>query len=146
MAYADRIGKHLGKYKSNRLGVNEKGVGANGLTFPYILPKILFRLNILEGFRSEFWSYYGVPLLESKQQSRLTQDFHQLDSTQALSFNLFYPFIHEQSLLAILLKALGLEERQFDGFSFETPIDVVEGSYFDFHMRLLILFSKVCET
>jgi hypothetical protein len=135
MAYADRLAKHLAAYKNSRLGVKEKGVGANGLMFDYILPKILFRLNILESFRSEFWRYYGVPILDSKQQSRLTQDFHQLDSTQAVSFNLFFPFVQDQSALGILLKALGLEERRFDGFSFETQVDVVEGAYFDFHMQ-----------
>ena len=135
MAYAERIEKHLGEYKSNRLGVNEKGVGANGLTFPHILPKVLFRLNILEGFRSEFWRHYGVPVADSKKQTRLTQDFRQLDSTQGVAFNLFFPFVHDQETLGVLLSALGVEPREFDAFSFETAVDVVEGDYFDFHMQ-----------
>lgn len=135
MAFVERTEKHLGEYKNSRLGVREKGVGANGLTFDHILPKILLRLNILEGYRKEFWQYYGAPIQDSKQQSRLAQDFHQLDSTQALSFNLFFPFVHDRSSLGILLSALGLDDRQFDAFSFETAIDVLEGAYFDFHIQ-----------
>ena len=135
MVYTEQIEKHLGSYKSNRLGVDEKGVGDNGLMFSHILPKVLFRLNILEGYRSEFWRHYGMPVADSKKQTRLTQDFHQLDSSQGVAFNLFFPFVHDPESLGVLFSAMGLEPRAVDAFSFETVVDVVEGDYFDFHMQ-----------
>ncbi len=85
-SYAERMKAHLAAYKRHSLGVSEDGVWAKtGNSYPHILPTDRQQLNILEPFRHEFWAYCEA----HKPAIRLHRDFHHLNSSQALTFNLF---------------------------------------------------------
>ncbi len=87
-SYQTALKQHLGSYKKRRLGVRQNGVYVqNGERYPHILPRDLKRLNILESIRSEFFDY-----LAHNTGIKLHRDFHHLNSSQALTFNLFFPF------------------------------------------------------
>ena len=56
--YQRDIKKHMEQYKLERLGVKENGIWKkNGKDYPHILPEALWKLNILETYRKEFWTY-----------------------------------------------------------------------------------------
>jgi len=67
------------------------------------LPSNLRYLNLLESIRAEFREY-----LRHKHEVRLHPDFHHLNSSQALAFNLFFPFLSAGGEAARLIcEALG---------------------------------------
>ena len=105
-SYGEKLRAHLGPYKKYRLGVKEDGLSRSGFKYPYILPETYQRLNILETYRLEFWQTLDAPGSQKETHS-LQPGFHQLDATQAMSFNLFAPFVHAPASCDILLKALG---------------------------------------
>jgi hypothetical protein len=144
--YAVRLQRHLAAYKQSRLGVRQDGLWIkNGKPYPHILPRKLRRLNILETIRAEFWSY------RQEERLKLHRDFHHLTSSQALAFNLFFPFfgLHPQRP-ELMLRALGARESSIEGWAFEKVLDPSEGTNFDVHISLVdgrhIYFEvKLCE-
>ena len=89
MSYQTALKKHLAEYKANRLGVREAGVyRKTGRAYQHLLPSNLRYLNLLESIRAEFREY-----LRHNPAIRLHPDFHHLNSSQALAFNLFFPFL-----------------------------------------------------
>ena len=88
-SYQMALRKHLGEYKANRLGVREAGIyRKTGHAYRHLLPSALRYLNLLESIRAEFRDY-----LRHNPTVRLHPDFHHLNSSQALAFNLFYPYL-----------------------------------------------------
>jgi hypothetical protein len=97
--------KHLAEYKATRLGVREAGVyRKTGRAYQHLLPSNLRYLNLLESIRAEFRDY-----LRHNTTVRLHPDFHHLNSSQALAFNMFYPFLSAGGEAArSIVQALGL--------------------------------------
>lgn len=119
--------RHLAEYKTRRLGVQESGVfERNGRAYRHILPGRLRQLNILEPFRAELWTY-----LKGHPKVRLHQHFHHLNSSQALAFNLFFPFFNRGGQAAdALTRSLGVPGRM-KSWTFEHIPDPVEGTNVD---------------
>src|SRR5215831_6655864 len=83
--YISTLKEHLAAYKSEVLGVQESGVwGAPPRPYSYILPSDHYELNIVAPFRESFWSE------QRRRQWKLHEFFHDLSSSQALAFNLFW--------------------------------------------------------
>ena len=133
MNYDQRIKNHLAEYKVKRLGVLENGIWKRSKKeYPHILPEHLQQLNILETYRSKFWSYY-----DSQPGLKLHKDFHHLNSSQAMCFNLFYPCLDDPAMQRILLTEIlncGLDTVQ--EAAFEKVLDKTEGTNFDFFIQL----------
>jgi len=119
--------KHLASYKRERLGVKADGIWRkNGQAYPHILPKELRYLNLLETYRAEFRQYRRANGL------KLHRDFHHLNSSQALCFNLFFPFFGMGSDRSdLLLEALGIEPEPVSRCVFEHIEDEAEQTNFD---------------
>ncbi len=143
--YVRMMKRHLGNYKVERLGVRENGVWKkNGKEYAYILPQSLFHLNIIETYRKEFWSYKN-----ERPEVRPHQDFHHLNSSQAMCFNLFFPFVGEGAFPS-LLKVLEIEANGVREAAFEKVLPGKEGTHFDFFLRLsdgrkILLETKLTE-
>jgi hypothetical protein len=122
----------LSTYKREVLGVEENGVWVqNGQRYPHILPQEKYELNILASVRDEFWDW--LP----SQQIQLQRDFHHLNSSQALCFNLFFPILRENGqALEALLSAMGIAGVPMAGASFEFQPDKAEGTCIDFSLPL----------
>lgn len=114
--------------------VAEDGVWlCNGRTYPHILPRDKYQLNILPSFRDEFWSWFA------KQHIQLQRDFHHLNSSQALCFNLFFPMMNgDEGEFAALLSSLKIEGLPGSGASFEFQPDPAEGTCIDFSLPLTV--------
>jgi hypothetical protein len=132
--YVTRLWRHLALYKRERLGVEEDGVSARQRrSYPHILPESLRKLNILEPIRREFWKYGEATGLVRQ----LHRDFHHLNSSQALAFNLFFPFFSPKEMSAApLLGALGFPAHPVRRWGFEYIADAEEGTRFDFAVEL----------
>lgn len=136
--YAARLKAHLAHYKRERLGVNADGVAVRWKrSYPHILPEPLRRLAILETIRAEFWQYGEERELgRPEARIRLHRDFHHLNSSQALAFNLFFPFFRGGDEAAkVLLAALRLPTHAIAAWCFEHVADHNEGTAFDFFLR-----------
>jgi hypothetical protein len=127
MTYQMALKKHLAEYKANRLGVREAGVyRKTGRAYQHLLPSNLRYLNLLESIRAEFREY-----LRHNPAVRLHVDFHHLNSSQALAFNLFYPFLRAGGEAAKLMaQALDLKGDIREWY-FEYVPDAEEGTNVD---------------
>lgn len=99
-----KIKEHLTIYKSNSLGIKEKGAYSfrgNEMYYGYILPKEKEHLNIIEKYRSDFFKSAYLP-------KTFHQYFHHLNSSQAMCINFFYPLTKEK-LLELVIDILGIE-------------------------------------
>lgn len=133
--YQTALREHLTAYKEHRLGVRESGTwSGNQKTYGHILPIELKRLNLIETIRREFMEY-----LESSPGDgiKLHKDFHHLNSSQALAFNLFFPYVGGMGAdPAQLLAVLGARGEEVAAARFEAVPDADEGTYFDLHLVL----------
>jgi hypothetical protein len=103
----------------------------NGQRYPHILPQQKYQLNILPSFRDEFWKWFP------NQRIQLQRDFHHLNSSQALCFNLFYPMLRDNGQgLAALSSAMGIADLPKTGAAFEFQPDPDEGTCIDFSLPL----------
>lgn len=129
-SYKKLMWQHLAAYKRSTLGVNDDGIWRrNGKTYPHILPFGSQDLNILEPYREDFWKFFRKGTIT------LHSDFHHLSSSQAMCFNLFYPFLAEdRKHLQILRAVFSLDEAIKDA-EFECVVDPVEGTNFDFCIK-----------
>ena len=146
MTYASALTAHLARYKRERLGVLEDGLWSrNQKRYPHLLPKNLRRLNILETIRREFWEH------DKTRHVRLHRDFHHLNSSQALTFNLFFPHFTLRDASASILGALGVRHGTVREWNFEAVPDRDEGTNFDFVISLnddrrILIEVKLSET
>lgn len=130
--FQQRAKRWLSAYKRDVLGVEEDGIWVrNREAHPHILPKNEQRLNILPSIRDEFWEWFpgrGI---------NLHRDFHHLNSSQALCFNLFFPLMKGDGKgLVTLLSAMDITGLPKTGASFEFQPDPDEGTCIDFSLPL----------
>jgi hypothetical protein len=90
--YSTALKQHLSQYKVSRIQVTENGIWRrNKKPYSHILPFKHQELNLLETFRQPFWDYFA------KAGIKLQRDFHHLNSSQAICFNLFFPFMSDEN-------------------------------------------------
>jgi hypothetical protein len=130
--FQQRAKRWLSTYRRDVLGVEDDGIWVqNGKAYAHILPKEKYQLNILASFRDEFWQQFPG------QHIQLQRDFHHLNSSQALCFNLFFPMLMADGQgLASLLGALGIAGLPKIGACFEFQPGLTEGTCIDFSMPL----------
>lgn len=129
--YISDMKKHLASYKKDRLGIDANGIwNTNGKPYTHILPQECQRLNILEPYRAEFWASRHAGTLGV---IKLHGCFHHLTSSQAMCFNLFFPFLDDRrENMPMLLQAFGLPTEGVAEAVFEKKLDAREGTVFDF--------------
>lgn len=136
MNYKKRVYAHLAEYKRNALEITDSGAW-RGVEYSHILPHSKREQNILKSVQANFWEFAksarsgSKPLVYS-----LHQFFHHLNSSQAMCFNLFYPFLTNLSNPNIL--AATLAESAVETVAeaiFEHVEDEAEGTNFDFFLR-----------
>ncbi len=120
---------HLGRYRRARLGVRERG-SPRGKTdlYSHILPEKLSKLNILEGYRAEFFEWH-------KNRISLHRGFHHLNSSQAACLNLFWPLLHS-CRSKVVTKALEIDTNVVSNWEFEKVVNRNEGTNFDLYLEL----------
>lgn len=142
--YVGKVKKHMASYKKERLGVDANGLWNKKKPYSHLLPKEHQRLNILEPYRSEFWLAKQSGSVGS---FKLHPCFHHLVSSQAMCFNLFFPFLHDKHRhLPILLKVLGLPSSGIIEAVFEKKLDTKEGTAFDLCLHYKDGFRVTFET
>ena len=126
--YAESLKEQLKGYKRKQWPDMQDGVWAkNRKRYPHILPKASERSNILEPYRAKFWKYF-----DAQKEITLHRDFHHLNSSQAMCFNLFFPFMADRyALMPLLLKLLGIDQDGMQG-QFERVLVEGEDTNFDF--------------
>jgi hypothetical protein len=131
-SFQSRTKLRLAQYKRDVLNVHEDGLWLkNRRPYAHILPIAERQLNILPAFRDQFWAGFD------QRDVRLHSDFHHLNSSQALCFNLFFPFlVPGGSGLTAIVKALGLTGTPLEAAAFEFEPDSAEGTNFDFMIPL----------
>ena len=139
-AYCDRLKAHLAEYKCNPvwgLGIQAEGE-CRHRAYPHILPAREYRRNILDTIAEEFWLYWRDE--QNRQPAdgkapRLHACFPHLNSSQALAFNLFFPFIRaglrESAFLMRLLGSPSVGHDPVSKILLEFEPDRKEGSNFD---------------
>jgi hypothetical protein len=129
--FQQRTKQWLSKYKREVLRVNEDGIWLrNGRRYPHILPQEKYTLNILQSFRTQLWEWFP------SQRIQLQRDFHHLNSSQALCFNLFFPLMCDEQGLASLISVVGIEDSPTGAACFEFQPDLTEGTCIDFSFTL----------
>jgi len=129
--FQQRAKRWLSRYKRNVLGVEEDGIWVqNGRAYAHILPQEKRQRNILPNFRDQFWEWLPC------QHIQLQRDFHHLNSSQALCFNLFFPMLNGRQALGALLPPLKIEETAGNTGDFEYQPDWSEGTCIDFSLPL----------
>jgi hypothetical protein len=141
--YRARLLVHLIDYKRSVLNIREPGVFRyRGCDVPkeHILPIHRKWENLLEPARSLAQAYVA-----SHRQTKLHRYFHHLNSSQALAFNLFFPYFGgETSGSAALLRALG-QGSSLGAWTPEAVPDPIEGTNLDAQWRLADGTMVMCE-
>lgn len=127
LSYRQEMWRHLADYRVSALGVNLNGIWRkNRREYAHILPFGYQHLNILTPYLEEFWKFFRSSTI------KLHSDFHHLSSSQAMCFNLFFPFIAEgKKHLPILSEIFSIEGVVEDAL-FELVLAPAEGTNFDF--------------
>lgn len=129
--YEDRLRVHLAAWKRAMLaeGRDEAWTRA-GPSFRDVVPSDKRHLNLLVGARA------GVTAWLARQPSlRLRRDFHRLDSSQAMAFNLFWPAVATPAGRAALAEALGCAPIAATSPLFESVPDPSCRTAFDLHLH-----------
>jgi hypothetical protein len=128
--FHDRCLQHLATYKSEVMGIDEPGLW-RGRSYDHILPIARTPENILPHYREAFWQLQS----ESQRPVPLHQNFHHLNSSQAMAINLFFPILAgEEYATRKLLNAMRLPVEKVTG-EFEVQFDSREQTCFDFVLR-----------
>jgi len=131
MSYQEKLRAHLAAYKREVLGVQDDGVYAgNGRSYAHIVPSDKRHLNLLETCREGVVGY-----LAKRPELRLHRDFHHLNSSQAMGFNLFWPAVATPAGRDALAQALGCAPIAATNPLFESVPDPVEQTNFDLHLH-----------
>lgn len=131
-SYARRVRQHLATYKRRVLGVEADGVWSrNGCAYPHILPAHLRHLNLLDLVRND------VLALAERTGIRLHADFHHLNSSQALAFNLFFPVLSAAAGAGAVVHSLTGLDIEPAAWAFEAIPDPSEGTNFDLLLSLV---------
>ena len=110
--FDEYIQARMARYKREVLGVVADGTWSyrgRTISYAHILPAELYRLNVIDSVRDEFWAYWSRQGREAPRPARLHRFFAHLTSSQALAFNLFFPFLgSSRARPSLLLEALVL--------------------------------------
>ena len=118
MGYNQLIKRHLSDYKIKTLGIRRDGIWKqNGRRYPHILPEDREILYILPVYREDFCDYLDTKGI------KLHQDFHHLNSSQAMCFNLFFPFLVENKLGVLISDVMSLPPNEIKDAAFEKVMD-----------------------
>ena len=90
-----------------------------------------YQLNILPHIRARFWAWFD----SADPQPSLHEDFHRLASSQAMSFNLFFPLLNEGEADPRLLQALGIKAGAGFQGRFDKVVDEEEKTRFDVYLE-----------
>jgi hypothetical protein len=132
MGYDQLIKQHLEDYKNKTLGIRRDGIWKrSGRSYPHILPEDREILNILPPYREDFCEYFDNNGI------KLHQDFHHLNSSQAMCFNLFFPFLVEDKLGLLISDVLSLPLNEIKNAEFEKVLEKSEGTNFDFFIEMV---------
>lgn len=133
MKYAERLKVSLVDYKRRVLNVEDDGVWLkNGRQYPHILPAHMKDLNLLPPWREAILKY-----LATNPGVKLHKDFHHLNSSQAMAFNLLYPLLSTPAGRAALSDELHLGAPLHESaWGFEKVFESSEGTNFDFYAEL----------
>jgi hypothetical protein len=132
--YHARLVAHFRAYRARHFPGVPDGVWHHGgvpLEYAHILPKERFELNVLPSIRTRFWRWFEAQSGNVK----LHYLFHHLNSSQALCFNLFFPFLEAKASTVDprLMHALAIGDRQERVVGhFATVLDRDEDTRFDF--------------
>jgi hypothetical protein len=133
MDFQEKVKFRLESYKEKRLDILERGEW-EGKEYGHILPKMYEKLNLIEQYRDDFYN-------SDKSKISFHKGFPNLNSSQAMCVNFFYPLIEEKKL-DIILDYLELPDEEIDYdnsiFEKESPIDSVGGhrpTNFDFYIQ-----------
>ena len=120
----------MAAYKREALGVVDDGIYAgNGRSYAHIVPSDKRHLNLIEGYREGIVGY-----LARRPELRLHRDFHHLNSSQAMGFNLFWPALASPAGFAALARALASPDIDPNSPLFESVPDPDERTNFDLHL------------
>ena len=124
--YRTDILEHLIQYKNNVLNVKKNGIDTRlKKEYPHILPKEKEYLNIINStYGMELWNLIKIYKI------KLHNEFHHLNSSQALCFNLFYPIIKENKFDLFFDRKEDIIE-----WKFEFVPDKKERTNFDVYIR-----------
>ena len=145
--YSDAMKRHMAAYKRDTLQIDEHGIDHNhGKEHPHILPESMREHNIIPSARDAFWEYFAAHAYELP----LHQAFHNLLSSQAFAFNLFFPFFGMGGDGHELLAALGAPVEPIASWRFEHMPDQAERTSVDFYVeyasgRRLLVEVKLTE-
>ncbi|MEK7434505.1 MAG: hypothetical protein AABZ74_15340 [Cyanobacteriota bacterium] len=129
MGFVEKIKKEMTLYKEKTLKIQEWGKWRNE-EFSHILPKDLSNLNLIEVYREECEKYLEINKI------KFHQNFNHLNSSQALCFNLFFPFVIKDIPISVLFKTLNIKLDDKEAFfEFEKIADKKEGTNFDFYIK-----------
>jgi hypothetical protein len=125
----EQIKEHLAKYKREILNISQNGMWKkNNKQYEHILPEELKEFNIIKS------DYYKLIIADFEENNiKLHSDFHHLNSSQALCFNLFYPLIFENKLITLfnkINKNIGTNEF-VKKYEFEYIENNIENTNFD---------------
>lgn len=128
--YKQEMWQHLADYKVSALGITLNGIWRkNRREYAHILPFGYQHLNILKPYRDEFWKFFRHSVVT------LHSDFHHLSSSQAMCFNLFFPFVAEGKKHLPILRNVFSAREPIEDAAFEIVLDRVEGTNFDFCIK-----------
>ncbi|GHU59301.1 hypothetical protein FACS189444_4360 [Spirochaetia bacterium] len=123
-----RIKDHLSAYKANVLKIEANGVWKkNGQEYSHILPENDYEKNILS-------SEFHQEILNEIKNIKLHPDFHHLNSSQAMCFNLFSPLFLTKNF-DIVLGLIKNESEHIINHEFEHIEDVTEKTNFDLYAK-----------
>jgi hypothetical protein len=130
LVYKQEMWRHLSDYKVSALGVKPNGIWRKKHPeYAHILPFGYQHLNILEPYRDEFWKFFRGKKIS------LHSGFRHLSSSQAMCFNLFFPFLAEDKKHLQLLRQIFTTNSVIEDAVFEDVLDATEGTSFDFWFK-----------
>jgi hypothetical protein len=121
------IKRHLAEYKKKVLNISANGTWKkNNQQYDHILPESLKEKNILNS------AYHKMIIDEIiNNDIKLHSDFHHLNSSQALCFNLFYPILFENIFSALFNRQNEIVEK----YIFEYIENIHENTNFDLYVK-----------
>jgi hypothetical protein len=136
-AYCDKLLLQLAAHASGELsGTNDVPPHEPGSSQSHVLRAEAYRTNILPGIRERFWQWFEAlhPPIP------LSARFADLSVSQAVVFNLFFPFIEDGRVDPRLLEVLGVRGRDYTA-RFDVAVhhndseDATHAAHIDFVME-----------
>lgn len=131
VSFAEALQAQLADYKRNELLVTDHGLWVqNNRPYPHILPAASSELNLCTALRPEL-----LALVEGHSSWTKHRDFHHLNSSQAMCWNVLMPALVLPGGLEQLAVAMGMPS-PIKAMDFEAIPDLVEFTNFDSVLEL----------